>query len=360
MDKSKSELRLKELRKNSQLAKTLYILAPNKKGLLARCALLPYTLVYSEHCPDIIIILRKDVYYQNILKIRKRYGWKPVLFSVSMEKEFSCSYLDFTHSYNHTNKRNCLFNIALTSSHFPYMLNRQLHPDMQVWHATKKKKFCNFIYSDDLHTQTYIRRNFCTLLAQYRRVDCPASSLNNMTRIARYAVKEDEDGGKIYAMKEKRDFMSSYKFSITFEHSSHPNYLTEKIFDALLTGSIPIYWGCPQVAKYYNPEAFINCHDYPSFSSVVEKVKEVDSNPHLYQKYLDAPAILPSSHFYNIQTDIKKQCQTMFDEALARRKRKPQPFIDAWRLAQLMSMALYLKILHAMHILKTAIVKKLK
>ncbi len=327
----------------------IYVLASNKK-LFPRCAQLPYTTVYSEHHPDIIVIPSGDALHLKILKLRKLYGWNPVLFSMTMEEGLPYSHLDFTRSYNPTNKRNCLFNIAFTSPYFPYMLNRQLHPDMQVWHATKKTKFCNFIYSDDHNTQTHIRRNFCTLLTQYRRVDCPASSLNNMPRIAKYRIKKN--GSRGYAMKEKRDFIASYKFSIAFEHSSCPYYLTEKIFDAFLTGSIPIYWGCPQVAKYYNPAAFINCHDYPSFSAVVEKVKEIDNNSRLYKQYLNAPAILASSHLYNIQTDIKKQCQTMFDEALARRGRKSQPFTNAWRLAQLVSVYLRLEFLK--------IIKKLK
>ena len=35
--------------------------------------------------------------------------------------------------------------------------------------------------------------------------------------------------------------------TIAFENSSFPGYTTEKIFEPMLEGSIPIYWGNPRV-----------------------------------------------------------------------------------------------------------------
>jgi hypothetical protein len=47
---------------------------------------------------------------------------------------------------------------------------------------------------------------------------------------------------------------------------------------ALITDTIPIYWGNPLASLDFNPKAFINCHDYKSFDEVIELVKEIDSN----------------------------------------------------------------------------------
>ena len=36
-----------------------------------------------------------------------------------------------------------------------------------------------------------------------------------------------------------------------------PGYVTEKIVNAFLAGSIPIYWGSRAVLEIFNPESFI-------------------------------------------------------------------------------------------------------
>ena len=37
---------------------------------------------------------------------------------------------------------------------------------------------------------------------------------------------------------------------ICFENTSKPNYFTEKLVNAYYSGSIPIYWGDPNISKY--------------------------------------------------------------------------------------------------------------
>jgi hypothetical protein len=49
----------------------------------------------------------------------------------------------------------------------------------------------------------------------------------------------------------KVDSLASYKYSICLENSSYDGYITEKFIDAFLCGTIPIYWGAPDVAKWY-------------------------------------------------------------------------------------------------------------
>jgi hypothetical protein len=34
-----------------------------------------------------------------------------------------------------------------------------------------------------------------------------------------------------------------YTFTLTFENTDYPGYVTEKLFHALSAGSIPLYWG---------------------------------------------------------------------------------------------------------------------
>ena len=70
-------------------------------------------------------------------------------------------------------------------------------------------------------------------------------------------IKESQ--GK-YWRDAKYEFFKKYKhkWAIAFENNSYPYYCTEKLMDAFLAGSMPLYWGDPKVNEDWNKEAFIN------------------------------------------------------------------------------------------------------
>ena len=47
-----------------------------------------------------------------------------------------------------------------------------------------------------------------------------------------------------------------------FENTYAPGYTTEKIMDAFASGCVPIYYGDPLVVQDFNPDSFINAHDF--------------------------------------------------------------------------------------------------
>ncbi len=113
-----------------------------------------------------------------------------------------------------------------------------------------KKHFCNFLYS---HKVPY-REKFFKLLSEYKKVDAPGASMNNMAGI------DDLFQGDLWDR--KRQFSSSYKFTIAFENYMYPGYQTEKLYDAMMANSIPIYMGDPFVSEVFNTKSFINAYDY--------------------------------------------------------------------------------------------------
>lgn len=46
-------------------------------------------------------------------------------------------------------------------------------------------------------------------------------------------------------------------FHIPIENTREVNYFTEKIIDCFMTKTIPIYWGCPNLDKFFNPKGYI-------------------------------------------------------------------------------------------------------
>ena len=64
----------------------------------------------------------------------------------------------------------------------------------------------------------------------------------------------------------KKDALGITKFSICFENSRDPFYaydwITEKIYDCLGCGCIPIYWGAPNIKDVVPEDLFIDWRDF--------------------------------------------------------------------------------------------------
>jgi hypothetical protein len=55
----------------------------------------------------------------------------------------------------------------------------------------------------------------------------------------------------------KIEIFETYMFSIVIENSRQIHYFTEKIIDCLLTKTIPIYYGCPNISDYFDTSGWI-------------------------------------------------------------------------------------------------------
>ncbi len=146
----------------------------------------------------------------------------------------------------------------------------------------ESKEFCNFVYSNGGFADP-IREIFYSKLSKYKKVMSGGKYLNNI-------------GGPV---EDKLSFQKKFKFSIAFENSSYKGYTTEKILQAFAAGTVPIYYGNPDITKEFNPQSFINCHDYSSFEEVIEKVKELDNNDDKYLEYLNEPCFNKGSYKEN-------------------------------------------------------------
>ncbi|MGU9977818.1 MAG: glycosyltransferase family 10 domain-containing protein [Candidatus Oxydemutatoraceae bacterium WSBS_2016_MAG_OTU14] len=188
-----------------------------------------------------------------------------------------------------------------------------------------KQRFCNFVASAD----SILRRDFVKQLHEYKQVDCAGSVLNNTDELQRKSPRGESDWAK-----GKLRYIAQYRFTVAFENKSQPFYITEKILHPLMVGSIPIYWGAPNIAQFFNPASFINCHDYASFDAVIERIKEIDSSPELYQQYLNAPKVLPDSLLYDYTGDkIKAKMNDIMQKVVAHKQmRKQWHWTDSFRL----------------------------
>ena len=73
-------------------------------------------------------------------------------------------------------------------------------------------------------------------------------------------------------------------FTIAIENSSNRSYHTEKVIDAFISKTFPIYWGCPNLEELgYNPDGFIYCENEDQIIEAVNKL-----TPEFYAKRKEA------------------------------------------------------------------------
>ena len=92
---------------------------------------------------------------------------------------------------------------------------------------------------------------------------------------------------KVFVDFDKFTVTLPYSYSFVAENSQHDNYFTEKIVDAYLSWSMPIYWGCPNIGKYFPEDSYhtIDIH-HPD---ALERMHTICNTP-LTQKNIEAIA----------------------------------------------------------------------
>ena len=76
----------------------------------------------------------------------------------------------------------------------------------------------------------------------------------------------------------KEDGLKSYRYSIVIENTSELDYFTEKVIDACLLETIPIYWGAPNISKYFDTRGFIVCENIDQILQAIRTISIDDYN----------------------------------------------------------------------------------
>lgn len=109
--------------------------------------------------------------------------------------------------------------------------------------------------------------------------------------------------------------VANYKFSLVVENSEQDGYISEKVFEAMFSYAVPIYYGAPNIENYIPIECFIHARNYASNDQLIEYVKnlsqqEIENYVHNAQKFLSSDKFLPFlaiTNAHNIITTITGQ-----------------------------------------------------
>jgi hypothetical protein len=86
--------------------------------------------------------------------------------------------------------------------------------------------------------------------------------------IGRYSL--DVFGRGYNPVNQKIEALGEYAFSVVIENCKRDYWFTEKLIDCLITGTIPIYWGCPSIGDFFDLRGIIVWNTLEELNIILE------------------------------------------------------------------------------------------
>lgn len=179
---------------------------------------------------------------------------------------------------------------------FPLWLLYIIKPE---WGLAEISSYINRTYNDTPYLE---RPGFCCLVASHDRNGIRRKMMNEVSTIGQVV-----SGGKIYnnsnSLKKdfgniKSEFLKQFKLNICPENSNAPGYVTEKIFQSIEAGCIPLYWGNDNQGEplIINDEAIWYFDQSPDGLSVFnDRLRQLKLDPNVYRNWCKLPKFLPGA-----------------------------------------------------------------
>lgn len=97
------------------------------------------------------------------------------------------------------------------------------------------------------------------------------------------------------------------QFSIIIENTQNVNYFTEKIVDCLITKTIPLYWGCPNINDFFDINGIFQFNNISELVDIITKIDKdtyIKKIPFIISNY--NKAIKYDGYWNNINKEIEK------------------------------------------------------
>lgn len=79
----------------------------------------------------------------------------------------------------------------------------------------------------------------------------------------------------------KADGLAPFRYSVVIENVREQNYFSEKLVDAVLCRTVPIYWGCANLERFINTDGIIQCASEADIRQAIERMSQADYDARL-------------------------------------------------------------------------------
>ena len=144
--------------------------------------------------------------------------------------------------------------------------------------------------ASDCHKRDSANANRDSVVGDIRRAGFRVDGLGRCMRSATgpEGISLPKSGDTRYNLLLKRKAIAKYMFNLAFENSIEPGYVTEKPFDALLSGTVPVYLGDASHLKTLLPhrDAAIFLADFNhNTTALVEYLKFLTRNETAFERH---------------------------------------------------------------------------
>lgn len=176
---------------------------------------------------------------------------------------------------------------------FHYLITNQDEKSLPHPNAIRSHTGNVWFYGKDLNTilneDSFLKTKKISTVCSNKQQGHTMHKLRyEFTKLMQEKIPELERYGKGFNWIEtKAEALDSFEFHVAIENHVATNVWTEKLADAFLGLTVPIYCGCPNVYDYFPKDSLIQI-DINDFEASIKKIKEIINTPGEYERRLPA------------------------------------------------------------------------
>ena len=173
---------------------------------------------------------------------------------------------------------------------FPLWILYAFEPESREEEIRKRcEELCNFDFD--------LRSNFAALISSIDELGVRCDMYECLCNVSKVdcggALLHNDDSLWQKYNDNKHQYLKNYNFNICPENSDTDGYVTEKLFESIAAGCIPIYWGSrnnpePEV---FNRDAIIFWQKGGDNSKTIEFIRELNNKPQLLRDFAAQPRL---------------------------------------------------------------------
>lgn len=163
----------------------------------------------------------------------------------------------------------------------------------------------------------FSQKKFCTFIGANKSSQHPNELYSERQKLISFFFSRHPEDFDLYGngwqrfpsktIPHKWEVIKNYKFCFCYENMKNQSgYITEKIFDALIGGAIPVYKGALNIGSYIPENCFINQQNFSSYEELYNFLKQIDESTYAcYIKSINEYLASPLFQLYSIEHFIQ-------------------------------------------------------
>lgn len=128
----------------------------------------------------------------------------------------------------------------------------------------------------DEDIKLYEKTKFCSIIASSKDVTEGHKLRHKVIRELAEFSGIDVYGRGYTPVDAKLEALADYRYTIVIENCKQDDYFSEKLIDALATGTVPLYWGTSKVGNYFDISSILRFRNVVDLRDTLETERDVE------------------------------------------------------------------------------------